>query len=70
MNNKKAKNVKWGGKNLRIRKPQSTKRFKKLVWKIHGIVGDKGLLSWNWDVPHVKLVSEESWTNLEWSWNC
>ena len=35
--NKKATNVKRGGEELRIRKPQNVIRFMKSVWKIHEV---------------------------------
>ena len=52
--NKKAKNVKRGGEELRIQKPQSAKRSMKSVWKIHEVARGKGPLLWNWGVPHAK----------------
>lgn len=45
MHNYEAKNVKWGGEKLRIQKHQSTKRFMKLIWKIHEVAKGKGPLS-------------------------
>ena len=43
-------------KKLRIWKPQSAKRFMKLVWKVHEVARGKVPLSWNWGVSHFKSV--------------